>query len=230
MRAWRYVRIGLRLAMAGAILYLGWTFLSRKLTDRRFAQRIEQRKQPAPPNPAFEKVYGGSDLRILQFYAREANLVEGAKTVICYGVMNARAVRIDPPVSGVSPALNRCVEVAPEQDTRYTLTAEGADGRTVSEAFTIGVKADPGTLPQITSFGITGRKMEREGELISLSFGTRNAILVSIDPEEFPPLHGAPYGHFYVAPKKTTTYTLTVTGKKGRKVQKSVTVEPRSPP
>jgi hypothetical protein len=220
----------MRIAMAAAALYLGWTLLSRMAADRRFAERIEKRKaakESAAANPEFEKTYGGSAVRILQFYARDANVVEGGKTVLCYGVVNARAVRIDPPVSGVSPALNRCLEVAPDRETRYTLTAEGTDGRIVSESFVLGVKADPETLPQITYFGITGRKMEREGELISMSFQTRNAVQVSIDPEAFPPLSGAPYGHFYVAPKQTTTYTLTVLGKRGHKAQKSVTVEPR---
>jgi hypothetical protein len=32
-------------------------------------------------------------------------------------------------------------------------------------------------------------------------------------------------GSFYVAPEKTTTYTLTVTGKYGHKATRSLTVE-----
>jgi hypothetical protein len=56
-------------------------------------------------------------------------------------------------------------------------------------------------------------------------FGAKNPEEVSIDPPVFPPLHGAVYGQFYVAPAQTTTYTLTVTGKKGRKAQRQLTIE-----
>ena len=48
---------------------------------------------------------------------------------------------------------------------------------------------------------------------------------MDIDPPVFPTLHGSPYGNFYVSPRKTTTYTLTVTGKKGRQARRQLTVE-----
>jgi hypothetical protein len=46
-------------------------------------------------------------------------------------------VRIEPPVDGVGVALNRCVQVAPRKDTKYTLFAEGRDGAVLSQSIVI---------------------------------------------------------------------------------------------
>ena len=207
-----------------AVAYVAWTFVSRSVSTSRWVLR--NRPAAKTENSEFARVYGGSDVRILQFYARDGNVVEGTKSVICYGVVNAKAVRIEPKLEGVSPSLNRCVEVAGERETRYTLTAEGADGRTVSESFVLGVRPDEETLPKITSFVVTKRQRDYTGKWIfSLSFGAQNPEEVSIDPPVFRPLYRSPMGQFYVAPEKTTTYTLTVTGKRGHKATRSLTVE-----
>src|SRR5262245_8201386 len=57
-----------------------------------------------------------------------------------HGVVNATAVRLDPPVEKVWPAVARCFQVTPASTTRYTLTAEGAQRTTVSESIEIAVK------------------------------------------------------------------------------------------
>jgi hypothetical protein len=209
---------------APAIAYLGWVFVWRAIGTTRW----ESRHTPAAAreNPEFARIYSGSDVKILQFYARDASVVEGGKSVICYGVLNAKSVRLDPALDGVSPSLNRCIEAPAERETRYTLTAEGADGRVVSESFVLGVHADRDTLPRITSFGIAKRERDYTGKWIfSLSFAVQNPEEVSIDPPVFPTLHRSPHGSFYVAPEKTTTYTLTVTGKYGHKAQRQLTVQ-----
>lgn len=175
----------------------------------------------------FARIYGGNDVKILQFYAREGELIEGGKSVLCYGVLNAISVRIEPPlVEGVYPAINRCVEAAPERDTRYTLIAEGRDGRIVSESFLLGVRPDEAELPRITRFAVAKRERDYAGKWIfSLTFAAENPEEVSIDPPVFRPLQRSPMGAFYVAPEKTTSYTLTVTGKHGHRAQKTLTVE-----
>ncbi len=206
-----------------ATAYVAWIFVSRAVSTNRWTRQ----HAPAPAaDHGFDRIYGGSGVKILQFYARDGNIVEGGKSVICYGVLNARAVRIEPPIANVSPALNRCVEVSAERATRYTLTAEGNDGRIVSESFELGVRPDEDTLPRITSFRITKRERDYTGKWIfSLTFAAQNPEEVSIDPPVFPTLHRSPIGSFYVAPARTTTYTLTVTGKRGHKAQRQVTVE-----
>jgi hypothetical protein len=205
-----------------AATYLAWVFAARSL---RTSQWTRERAHSAD-NPEFARTYGATDVKILQFYAREGSVTEGSKSLICYGVLNAKSVRIEPPLGGIYPALNRCVEAAPQRETRYTLTAEGQDGRSVSESFVLGVHPDRDTLPRITSFAIAKRERDYSGKWIfSLSFAAQNPEVVTIDPPVFPPLHGSPNGSFYVAPLNTTTYTLTVTGKFGHQVRRQLTVQ-----
>jgi hypothetical protein len=127
-----------------ALSYLAWVFVSRGMNSARRAHGSQAADSRAAD---FYRAYGGTAVRILQFYARDGNIVEGTKSVICYGVVNARAVRIDPPTEGVGPALNRCVEVSAVKKTRYTLFAEGADGQIVSESFVHRLHPDAETLP-----------------------------------------------------------------------------------
>jgi hypothetical protein len=178
------------------------------------------------PPPKLASAPVGDPVKILAFYPRETTVTEGGTTLLCYGVSNAKSVRIDPPVDGVSPTRTRCVEVRPKGETLYTLSAVGADGQTVSQSVTVRVGADTASLPRITSFQIDDKQKDYAGKLVfSLSFGAQNADEVSISPPVFPTLHGAPSGQFSVKPDKTTTYTLSAKGKNGRVVQKQLTLE-----
>lgn len=215
-------RWALRLALAGAMLYLAAVFGGR-LLHRNVPDAARKRSQ-AQANAAFLRTYGTADLRILQFYARDGVLLQGHSTVVCYGVLNAARVRIEPQVEGASPALNRCLEVAPLHDTRYTLTAESADGQTASESFRLAVVPDPATLPKIRAFGIARKGIDRGRPFFVLSFTVENAETVEVEPAVIPTLHGAPLGQFEVSPDKTTVYTLTVTGKYGHRVSRQLKV------
>ena len=217
----RQVFLFVQMAAIVVVAYMALVMVNRRIADQ---QREQQRHQP-DGFAEFERAYGGTEVKIVQFYSREGTLFEGSSTVLCYGVANARSVRIEPPVKGVSVSINCCVEVAPERDTRYTLTAEGNDGKVVSESFVLHVRPDPDTLPKITSFRITRHEIDHGRHIFSLAFSQRNGELVDIDPPAFPTLHGAPNGNFRVTPGKTTEYTLTVTGKKGRQVRRQLTVE-----
>ena len=217
----RQVFFFVQMAAIVVVACIGLVMVNRRIADR---QKEQQREQP-DGFAEFERAYGGSELKIVQFYSREGTMFEGSTTVLCYGVVNARSVRIEPPVEGVSVSLNRCVEVAPEKNTRYTLTAEGNDGHAVSESFVLKVRPDPATLPKIASFRVAKHETDRGRHIFSIAFSQQNGELVDIDPPVFPTLHGAPNGNFYVSPEKTTTYTLTVTGKKGRQARRQLTVE-----
>ncbi len=206
--------------LLAAILYSGWTIASRR------AQPIHP-KIPANDSREAEllRIYGGDQVRILQFYVRDGLVTEGSSSVICYGVLNAQSVRMEPPVEGVRPSLNKCVEIAPKHNTRYTLVAEGKDGRVVSATCDLGVVADPDALPKINAFEVVSKSRDYLGNPVYLlAFSAQNPEEVSIDPPAFSTLHGAPYGRFYVAPRQTTTYTITVTGKFGHKVQRQLTL------
>jgi hypothetical protein len=223
MVAWSYVRLVLRLSLAAAAIYMGWVFLDRYWSHRKWNAAADE--EQAKRNAAFSRTYGGTAVKILQFYAREGNLAQGSPTVICYGVLNARSLRIEPPVEGVSPALSRCVEVSPLKDTQYTLTAEGNDGGTVSESFVLKVSPDQASLPRVSYFKVAERKAEGPRQIFTLTFGVVNGDEVSIEPPVFPTLHGAPNGKFFVSPEKTTTYTLIVKGKFGHSARRALTVE-----
>lgn len=210
-------------AAVAVAAYVGWQFLDRHAGKRDWNRGRNQ--EQAQRAAEFERIYGGTAVKILQFYSAAGTLLEGDSATICYGVINAKSVRMEPPVDGVSVSLNRCVAAAPDEDTRYTLIAEGNDGRVVSESFVLQVKPDPATLPKITSFRIADHKIDHGHHIFVLSFTVQNAEEIDIEPRVFPTLHGAPYGSFYVKPGKTTTYTLTVAGKKGRKTWKQLTVE-----
>jgi hypothetical protein len=113
-------------------LYTGWIFW-----QRRAANRVPGGQPEWGTNPM--ATYGNT-LKILQFYAREREIAPGEKALVCYSVVNATAVRLDPPVERVWPAVSRCFTVAPVQSTRYTLTAEGRTHNRVSDSIEIEVK------------------------------------------------------------------------------------------
>lgn len=178
-------------------------------------------KQAAAPTPA-----NTEPVKILNFYPRDPVVTEGGETVLCYGVSNAKSVRIEPAVAGVWPALSRCVEVHPKAATRYTLTAVGDDGRIATQAVNVEVGADTSALPKISSFQVESARKDYAGKTVfTLGFSAQNAVEISIDPPVFPPLHGAPSGQFGVSPDKTTTYTLTVKGKSGHVVHQKLVVQ-----
>ena len=112
--------------------YTGWVFWQRHAANR-------TTENPAGWNANPLAVYGNR-VKILQFYAREREIVPDGKALVCYGVVNATAVRLDPPVERVWPAVSRCFEVAPARSTRYTLTVEGRGHATVSESIDVVVK------------------------------------------------------------------------------------------
>ncbi len=118
-----------------ALLYRGWVFASRH------SSALPPKARPDPElarrQAELDRSDGGAELKSLQLYSAAADVIEGAPTTICYGVLNATSVRIEPPVDGVGVSLNRCVQAAPRKDTRYTLFAEGRDGAVLSQSIVI---------------------------------------------------------------------------------------------
>lgn len=85
-------------------------------------------------------------VRILQFYASVGVVTPGEKALLCYGVENAKSVRIAPMIQGVYPAYSRCLEIVPEHTTHYTILAEGYDGTVAMKSFTLPVQGAPGPM------------------------------------------------------------------------------------
>jgi hypothetical protein len=133
---WVYSSL-LILVVAG---YVGWILLSRHQENRAYEQRAgeERAKKQREQDLAAIEQLGGSELSIQMLYATPS-VKRGETAQVCYGVANAKSVTLEPQTSKVWPSHNLCVDVKPTKTTSYTLTATGADGRTVREQVTVEV-------------------------------------------------------------------------------------------
>ena len=182
-------------------------------------------QRPAPP----ERPKPAGPVRILQFYANAA-VKAGDPVTICYGVENARAVRIEPPVEPLKPVYVRCIQTSPQATTTYKLTAEVFDGTTATRSAT--VKVFPATAsaaaPQadatlIKTFAASSEEAAAGGQVV-LCYSAPDAESVAIDPP-IRELQPADRFCFSARADKTTTYALTVTGAGGRRETERITVD-----
>jgi len=90
-------------------------------------------------------------VRILRIYASTGSIALGDKAQLCYGVENAKAVRISPSIDPVLPATNRCFEIVPDHTTHYTILAVGFDGRIDHRSITLVVETAPAQSPTRTN-------------------------------------------------------------------------------
>jgi hypothetical protein len=147
-------------------------------------------------------------------------VLEGRQGIVCYGVENARSVRMTPPVEKLTPVLVRCFWVEPTVDTTYTLNAEGRDGREVSQSFTLHYKKAP---PSILFVGLSHRDIER-GDPVTVCYGVDYADAVRLRPVGLPlrPLK-KDCTRFY--PKVTSKYTLEAAGPNGPPAHETFTIK-----
>jgi hypothetical protein len=83
---------------------------------------------------------GGSEFAILNFYALPSEIYRGDSATLCYGMSNAKSVRLDPSAEEVWPSASRCFDVSPKKTTTYQLTAEDGAGRTTTASVMIKVR------------------------------------------------------------------------------------------
>jgi hypothetical protein len=130
------------IALGIALLAVTWILFSRwqqnREIDRQSAQRRAQ-KQLQNDRAALEQ-FGGNELDIQNFYASPGVIHRGESAQLCYGVANAKTVKLEPQPNPVWPSYARCVEVSPKKDTVYTLTVEDAAGNTKSQAIEVKVR------------------------------------------------------------------------------------------
>jgi hypothetical protein len=121
-----------------AAVYSGWILLERWDQNQRMQREAEQRRLEADRRTV--EALGGDRFEILHFYASPGVVTRGSEAQLCYGVSNAKTVRLDPPAGSVWPSFGRCLSVKPEKDTTYTLTITHANGQTKSESLAIRVQ------------------------------------------------------------------------------------------
>jgi hypothetical protein len=160
--------------------------------------------------------------KITQLYTTVSKLPRGETALLCYGVENARTVWLSPPRHELSAALTRCVEVSPEADTTYTLTAESAAGKSVTRELKIAVGAGRVKIGNVTMSALD----VHAGDLVSICWEAANARAVTIEPISYR-RQGAAKGCATDQPRKTTTYVITASGSGDDRDQEKVTVTVR---
>ncbi len=127
------------IAMIVAALYVAWTFYSRHQSDVE-AQQAAAAKEQEQRQRTVKAVFGSGEIRFSTFSADRARLKPGEHTQLCYGVENAKTVKLDPPLEPLKPSYRNCIEIAPKQTTTYKITAEDGAGHSQSESLTVQVQ------------------------------------------------------------------------------------------
>jgi hypothetical protein len=191
------------------------------------------KKQPGAANQTPPPV------KITHFYASPGIVAPGENFLLCYGVENARSVKIAPPVEPLKPVFNRCISVTARATTTYTLTAEGDGGATTNS---LEVKVDPRAAaapkpsaqpaapaePQgmIQLFAASATAI-RAGQAVTLCYGLSGAKSARIEPQ----VGTVPVVEKHclrATPAASTIYTLVVESQDGRteREQLKIAVQP----
>ena len=127
-------------AVVLVILYVGWVFYSRH-RDVKEAEERTAAKEAADAKFTVDK-YGGGRAKILAFSLSSGAIHPGQNLQLCYGVANAKTVKIEPPVGEIWPSMSRCVDVSPKpkKDTTYIITAQDAEGHSDTAQLSVQVR------------------------------------------------------------------------------------------
>jgi hypothetical protein len=118
------------------------SLFSRWMENRGVELRAKQAKiqqQHDQDTIALEQM-GGKELAIQNFYATPGTIRPGQSVQLCYGVANAKTVKLEPQSNPVWPSYARCVDVTPTKSTTYTLTIADAAGHTKTQTLEVKVR------------------------------------------------------------------------------------------
>ena len=125
-----------------AALLVFWIFFGRWWQNHSIeyrANRERAAKQRENDRATLDQM-GGKELAIQTFYATPGEVRRGEPVQLCYGVANAKSVKLEPQSNPVWPSYARCVEVTPAKTTTYTLTIADAGGNAKSQSLTVTVR------------------------------------------------------------------------------------------
>ncbi len=129
-------------AIVIVVVIVGWILASRWLENRGIEKRASEertQKQQEQDRVTLEQL-GGKELAIQNFYALPGEIRRGGTVQLCYGVANAKTVKLEPQSNPVWPSYSRCVDVAPRKTTTYTLTIADAAGNTKTQTLEVKVR------------------------------------------------------------------------------------------
>jgi hypothetical protein len=203
----RRIAVSLGVTLAAGVAYLAWTWIERHEATVRMERGLRTGRRSELPGVDNT----GTGVKITQFYARSGEMTDAEPNLICYGVLNAKSVSMEPPVENLTPSSNRCFWVEPKQDTTYTLFAAGFDGKRDSASFQVRVKPAP---PHIQYVAVSHAEIRR-GEAVTVCYGVDHAKGVRLEPlgMALPPLEKN-CNRFY--PRATLKYTLVAFDGAGR--------------
>ena len=129
-------------ALAIGVLVVGWILFSRWLENHNIETRAKEertQKQLEQDRIALDQL-GGKELAIQNFYATPGVVRRGETVQLCYGVANAKTVKLEPQSNPVWPSYSRCVDVTPTKSTTYTLTIADDAGNTRTQSLEVKVR------------------------------------------------------------------------------------------
>lgn len=118
--------------------YSGWTFYSRYNAGREAEEK--SRETEARKDQETVDRFGGGKLKILSFYITPVSAAAGEKVLVCYSVVNATEMSIEPEIEPVKPSISRCLEAHPKRSTTYTLKARDAMGAEVRQTAAVEIR------------------------------------------------------------------------------------------
>jgi hypothetical protein len=133
----------LRITTVGIIiaaLYVAWTFYSRHQSSQEAAEAV-QKKQDDQRKRVANQIFGSGEIKFSTFSISTSVLKRGETTQLCYGVVNATAVTLDPPPpEPLKPSYRHCLDIAPKKTMTYTITASNDKGQKQSQSLTLRVE------------------------------------------------------------------------------------------
>jgi hypothetical protein len=121
-----YSSAAVAVVLAGVVFVMVSRWQERRNIDRQAAQERAE-KQHEQDRIAVEQL-GGKEFAILSFYANPTVIKRGDSAQLCYGVSNAKTVKIEPEAPAAWPSVAHCVDISPAKSMTYTLTAEDDGG------------------------------------------------------------------------------------------------------
>jgi hypothetical protein len=125
-------------ALLGVVFVMISRWQDRRNIERQAAQERAE-KQHEQDRIAVEQL-GGKEFAILSFYANPKEIRRGESAQLCYGVANAKTVKLEPQPQAVWPSVAHCVDVTPNKSTTYTLTISDAGGKVQSQDVEVKVR------------------------------------------------------------------------------------------
>jgi hypothetical protein len=121
-----------------AILYVVWTFYSRHASEEQAARDLAAKQQAQRQHEA-DLIFGAGEVKIVSYSVDKPSLARGETADLCYGVVNASKVVLDPHIEDSKPSSYHCLNIAPRVTTTYTITASNDRGDSKSLAVTVHV-------------------------------------------------------------------------------------------